>query len=347
MNRARVVGISILSLIGVTLISLALFPSLTASPTPEQPRRLSIQEVTISPTTVTGATATLQVTTHLVHQNTNSDNITVVVRAVHRDSGFVAATTRTSVGTVTADREVTVTQNVSVDRQGGYRLTAIVYRDGERVTETTKVVTGVDSLTPTYARSAVEFHWQPGDALPPVEYTIADARHNRTTLNVSTFLTNTGTNASDSLRVVFVARQVDSQIIADRAAVTVAGIQPGHTATPSVALNVAPGYNYYLDAILWRDGVIIGTARSVATLNPSETVPENATVRDVELAVTDFTSPTPTPQSNADQNPRSDPQHSPTSGTDGGAAATPGFTGALAVIAVGAALLGIRRYTYE
>jgi hypothetical protein len=111
----------------------------------------------------------------------------VLVRAVHLDSGLVETTTETRMPTIEGEQETSVTQNVSVERRGGYRIETIVFRDGERVAEGGKEVRGVGTLRPAYARTDVAFHWQgEGSEFPSIEYTIADVTNNRTTLDVST-----------------------------------------------------------------------------------------------------------------------------------------------------------------
>jgi PGF-CTERM protein len=100
-------------------------------------------------------------------------------------------------------------------------------------------------------------------------------------------------------------------------------------------LTVPDGYNYYLDAVLWNDGVIVGTARSVANLNPTETVTANETVREVGIEVGDF-----------DGDQTSDGRNRRTTVEEGAAAdgGVPGFGAGVAVLAlVGALLVGRRR----
>ncbi|MFC7079676.1 DUF7490 domain-containing protein [Halorussus caseinilyticus] len=340
MNRETILAGAIALVVAVSVLAVAVVPGAIADADterdPVRPGHLDIQEVSIAPGPVSGGTATLQVDTRLAHSRGRSENVSVLVRAVHLESGLVETTKQTPVSTISGEREVSVLQNVSVERSGGYRVETIVYRDDERIAEGSKEVRGVGTLTPEYARTSVRFHWQGGDGLPPIEYTVADAADNRTTLDVSTFLTNEGDAASKELRVVFTARQADSNIVADRASVEVGTVRPGRTATPSVELAVPDGYNYYLDAVLWKDGVIVGTARSVANLNPTETVEANETVREVGLEVGDF-------DGDRQDEKRRDYEETVTesAAADGG---VPGFgVGAATAALVGALLLARRR----
>jgi hypothetical protein len=338
MNRETMLAVGIAAVVAVSLVTAAVVPGAIAETEsdPVRPGHLSIQEVSIAPGAVSGGTATLQVDTRLGHSGGASENVTVLVRAVHLDSGLVETTTEQSVASISGEREVSVVQNLSVERRGGYRVETVVYRDDERIAEGSKEVRGVGTLTPAYANTAVRFHWQGEDGFPPVEYTVADVTDNRSTLTVSTFLTNEGDAPSEELRVAFTVRQADSNVVADRASATVGTIAPGRTATPNVELTVPDGYNYYLDAVLWKDGVVVGTARSVANLNPTETLEANETVREVGIEVSDF----------ENDGGGGDPQR----GRDdasvedaGNAGGVPGFgVGAAALALVGALLLARR-----
>jgi len=349
MNRETMLAGGAVVVVAIALVAAAAVPGAIAEPDddPVRPGHLSIQEVAISPGEVSGGTATLSVDTRLEHSVRGaigrsdgnslgeSDNVTVRVRAVHLESGLVETTAETDVPTISGEREVSVVQNLTVERAGGYRIETVVYRDGERIAEGQKEVRGVGTLTPAYADTTVRFHWQGSDGLPPVEYTVASADGNRTTLNVSTFLTNEGDAPSEELRVVFTARQSDSNIVADRRAVEVGAIRPGRTASPGAELTVPEGYNYYLDAVLWKDGVIVGTARSVANLNPTETLEANETVREVGIEVSDFEG-----DGETDRGARATTVER---AADGGAGGVPGFGVGVAAVALGGALLLARR----
>jgi PGF-CTERM protein len=96
------------------------------------------------------------------------------------------------------------------------------------------------------------------------------------------------------------ARQVESNVIADRATVSVDQIDPGRTVTPTAVLEVPTDYNYYLDGILLKDDVIVGTATAGAMLDPNRPVPKNETREEVEFEAGDFDSSTPEPERDAD-----------------------------------------------
>ena len=323
--------------VAVAVILAGLVPGIVATPEEDgRPSRVGVVETTVAAGEVGGSTATLVVDSKLFHRGGPAENVTVQYRAVDLDTGLLATTEVVDVGTIEGEGEVSVPSNVTVERQGGYRLTTIVYEDGRRVHEESTEIRGVGTLQPGYATADIRFETFDGAAaeFPSVEYRIAsvDETRNRTTLNVSAYLTNAGDDPEGDVRLVVQARQVDSNIVADRAETDVTEIRPGRTATPSVSLTVPSQYNYYLDATLWRDGVVVGTARAPASLDPTETIPTNTTTRRTGLEVGDF---------DEDGAPREEPTEPATRTATG----QPGFGPLVALAAIGGGLLLTRRWS--
>ena len=318
----------------LTVVAAVLVPGALADPSEERPVRpgpVDIAEMEISAGDVTGDTVTLNVVTRLSHRGPPARNVTVRVQAVDAESGLVETTRTATAGNLTGEREIAVPTNLTVEREGGYRVRAVVYRDGQRVDSGARELRGLEALQPPYARSAVGF--AEADALPPVAFSVADTSENRTTLALQMALTNAGDDQPEDLRVTVTLRQADSNVVANRTAVPVGSIRPGRTETVETRQTVPTGYNYYIDAVLWKDGVVIDSARGAANLDPTETISVNETRRDVELRVSDFTrgdgdGERPRPEATAE-------------GAAGGAA--PGFGVGAAVLALLAAALLARR----
>jgi PGF-CTERM protein len=243
----------------------------------EKPSSVDLVELSISTGAVGGENATVHATPYVRQRGGDAENVTVVLRAIDQETGFVAATDHLDYGTLRNDVEANVTGSLTVERQGDYDVEAVLYRNGSRVEKGSREIRGVGSLTPAYRDTPVEF--QTFDAgMPVIEYQIRNVEDNRSTLAVSTYLTNTGASPTDDLELVLTARQNGSNVVADRTTIDVGAIGSGKTATPTGELVVPDDYNYYLDAVLWRDGTVLATARSTANLAPGTglTVDENA-----------------------------------------------------------------------
>lgn len=289
MEREWLLAGAVVALVVATVLGAALVPGAVADRSDEVVEGdVHLQEIVITDGRVGGETVDLETDVRLAHRRGVSENVTVEFRAVGLQSGLVTDSKTAEVGRISGDREVSVAETLTVERGGGYRVEAIVYRDGQRRATGAKEVRGTGALTPAYADVPVEFHRFARSELPVVEYSITEAEANRTTLSASTYLTNTGETRAEGLRLVVKARQVESGIVADEREVTIDGIEAGQTATPETSLSVPSQYNYYLDAVLWKDGVIVDTARAGASLDPTERVPTNTTERDVGLQVSDF-----------------------------------------------------------
>ena len=310
---------------------------------PDQPGHLSLAEVIVTPGEVRGETAELQLLTDLEHRGGTVENVSVRYRAVDDDSGLLVDETTVDVGDVDvgeddprgAAGETSVNGSLDVERAGGYRIETVVFAGDERRTETTTRVSGVAALTPSYADSPVGF--TDGSVWPTIAVSVQDADEETATLQVSASVTNRGDERSEPLDLRVLLRQADSNVVADEAAESVDPIRPGRTDTVTATVEVPAEYNYYVDAALWSDDVLIDETGSVANLDPTETVSANETVEDVEFEVGDFegdaetAAGTPTPA--ADR-----PEEADATGDD-----TPGFGVVLALAALVATALLARR----
>lgn len=320
------------------VVGLVAVPGVLADPPDElRESRLEMHQPYIEATAVDGETVTLSLSARLAHRGGSADNVTVETRAVDTETGLVETTERLSLGTVDGDRDVPYTTSLTVEREGGYRIETEVYADGRRATTHSGRVSNLDALVPMSARSPVRFHEFDDAGLEAISYRIVDVRDNESRLNVTTYLTNTGDDAAGDVEVQVRARQADSNVVADADTVTVGEIRPGRTRTVSTELTVPDGYDYWLDGILRSDGVIVGTERAVADLDPTETLRTNTTTRENGFRSDDFVRETEP----GDDRGQSNEQPQQTAGGSG-----PGFTVGTALAAlVFAALVVIGRQT--
>ncbi len=254
--------------------------------TPDRPGEIGVTDVVVAPGEVRGETATLDLIVDLTHRGSTVENVTVRHRAIGAESGLLVDETVVDVGDVERDGERTVNGSLDVERAGGYRLETVVYVDGQRRSERTTRVAGVSALTPSYADAAVGF--ADGNVWPTVAVSVAETTEETTTLSVSIAVTNRGDEASDDLDLRVLLRQAESNVVADRASETVGSVRPGRTDTVTTTLEVPAGYNYYVDAALFDDDVLIDETQGVANLDPQETIDANQTVQDVAFEVEDF-----------------------------------------------------------
>ncbi len=335
MPRERTLAGAAVAVLAIALLLAAVIPGVIAEPRDEGPVRpgpVRVAEITVQPGEVGGATAELRLAARLDHRGNPARNVSVRFRAIDAESGLLAAQETVTVGNLSSDGEVPVETTLRVDREGGYVLETTVFRDGERIDEARQQVSGMEALTPEYARTTVGF--TESRLIDPIAVSVRDVTDNRTTLRVSASLTNDGDDPSEAVRVEVRARQADSNLVADTDGTRVDGIRPGRTQQARMTVTVPSNYNYVLDVALYTDGVLVDTVRSVANLDPSERVDVNTTRRDIEFEVRDF----------------EEGDGSSDRGTEAPAMTpveteAPGFTGGIALLAVLTAALLARRYT--
>lgn len=337
MNRETALAGGALALLAIIVVAIALAPGVMAET--EEPVRPSEMELRSDAppavVDVASETVTLRIDTRLVHRGGPAENVTLEVRAIDDETGLLADRVVRSVGSLTSDREARVLTNLTLDREGGYRIETILYEDGRRLESGTREISGVGSLTPAFARSSLQFQRFEGVGvdLPTITYTIDAVESGQATLGVSAAVTNTGGEPTDDVQLVLRARQADSNVVADSVTIDVDDVRPGRTVSPSAELSVPDGYDYWLDATIVDDGVVVGTAVEPANLDPEETIEANRTQREVEFDSGDFEQGT-----DRAEDPPAEPERTDT-------ARGPGFGVAVTVLAViGSFLIAARRY---
>jgi hypothetical protein len=301
MQREWLVAGALVVVVVAAVLAVVLFPGALADRTEPQPDAdLQVEEIYISADNVGGERLDLATDVRLAHTDGVSENVTVGLRAIGLDSGLVEDSATVGVGTVEADRELSADERLRVERGGSYRVEAVVYRNGVREATGSKTVEGTEALTPGYPDNPVEFHRFARFDLPEIDYQIAETDGDSATLDVTTYLTNSGETTAEDLTLLVKARQVESGIVASEQEVDLASVGPSQTAQPGVELTVPSQYNYYLDAILWKNDVIVETTRAGASLDPTERVPANESERDVALEIGDFESDDPPRDDNDD-----------------------------------------------
>ena len=301
--------------------------------TDEPPGRIDVAGATVAPGDVRGETAELRLGTDLRHRGGTVENVTVRHRAIGAESGLLVDETTVEVGDVDFEGERTVNGTVTVEREGGYRIETVVFADGQRRQEQTTRVAGVAALTPDYADTQVGF--TEGTVWPTVAVSVVEADNETATLSASVSVTNRGDEASEDVDLRLYLRQAESNVIAAEAAETVGTVRPGRTDTVTATVEVPAGYNYYVDAALFDDDVLVDETQGVANLNPRETITANETVRDVAFSVEDFE------RDDAGGEGGDGSDRAPTDGASDGS--TPGFGPLVALVALVVAALTARR----
>lgn len=333
MDTRRALLAAAAAIVVVSAIGVAVTPAAVSDPRapPDRAGTVDLADVVIEPGAVRGETVRLDLKTALRHRGPATENVTVRHRALDADSGLLVDETVVDVGSIDGDRETGVNGSVTVERAGGYRLETVVYADGQRRDRRTTRIAGVSALEPSYADSPVRFTGE--TSWPTVAVSVVETTDTSATLSVAVAVTNRGDETAGGLELRLLLRQADSNVIADEATESVGSIRSGRTNTVPTRVTVPDGYNYYVDAALFDDDVLIDETQGVANLDPETTISANETVRDVSFETEDFSEREDEVET-AGQRPTSE---------DETGDATPGFGIAVSVVALLAGSLLARR----
>lgn len=291
------IGVVVLAGLAVAAV---VVPGLTGDPVDDEPLRIDVAETTLETQTVTAETATFDVRTYVRHRSGTIDNATITLRAVDADSGLLVDTTTVPIEDING--EAGIDAAVTVPREGSYEIRTVLHVDDQRTDQARTRISGLEALEPPHAQTTVAF--QDLGPQPAIEYAIADVTDGEATLDVTTYLENTGDDVEPDIDLVLTARHAEAGVVVDRVQTSVGVIEGGRTATETVTLSVKDGSNYYLDATLWRDDVMLGTARAAANLDPDRTIDIDETVEDVQFEAEDFEDerePVPRPEPEPDR----------------------------------------------
>lgn len=247
---------------------------------PEPSAYLSIRDVDIKPMEVTSANVEVNVTVYMNHEGGKTRNATMLIRAISSDTKLLAAQAFTPIPETVSYKTIIVSQNLKVERNGGYELNILLFDNGTILDSGSVNIAGLSALTPQSKRS--------GMVLNNIDFMVSGVTAGRVTISPDIYLENRGAQASENLNLVVKARQADSNLLADKTTSETGVIASESTAVKSVKLDVPDEYNYMVVVELWKGDVLINTWEKPVLLAPTKTVPKGSEEKKVNIEVSKF-----------------------------------------------------------
>ncbi|MEA1905587.1 MAG: hypothetical protein U9N12_01360 [Euryarchaeota archaeon] len=284
--------------------------------------RLTIAETDISPERVTSTDVLLNVTTYVENRGDGeSGDAKLILKAFDSASGLLVGVTTTSAGSIDEDKTIPVLQQISVKREGGYRIDVVLFEDDKRLRRQSMQIYDIGGLTPNIHDIGIK--------IQEMDFLVENVTDSRVVIGVDLYLTNEGESTSEDLQMLVKAREVDAGLLADKIWITTGSIKKETTIIRSCEIAVPDGYNYIVEALIWKNDTIVERGEGVVQLNPKRTVPKDEEIVSDRIRVDDF---------------MPEPEAMDYGGMAGRPEKTPGFTSVLAAITIMvAALTCIRR----
>ena len=283
---------------------------------------LRIAEIDISPERVTSTDVLLSVTTYVENRgNGVSGDAKLILKAFDSASGLLVGETTTSAGSIDEDKTMPVLQQISVKREGDYRIDVVLFEDDKRLRQQSMQIYDIGGLTPNIHDIGIK--------IQEMDFLVENVTDSRVVIGVDLYLTNEGDSTSEDLPMLVKAREVDAGLLADKIRITTGSIKKETTIICSCEITVPDGYNYVVEALIWKNDTIVERGEGVVQLNPKRTIPKDEEIVSDKIRVEDFM-----PEAEARDYGDS----------VGGMEKAPGFTSILAAITIMvAALTCIRR----
>ena len=279
--------------------------------------RLQIAEIDISPERVTSTDVLLNVTTYVENRGDGeSGDAKLILKAFDSASGLLVGETTTSAGSIDEDKTIPVLQQISVKREGGYRIDVVLFEDDKRLRRQSMQISGIGDLTPNIHDIGIK--------IQEMDFLVENVTDSRVVIGVDLYLTNEGDSTSEDLPMLVKAREVDAGLLADKIWITTGSIKKETTIIRSCDIAVPDGYNYIVEALIWKNDTIVERGAGVVQLNPKRTIPKDEEIVSDKIRVDDFM-----PESEARDY----------GGSTGGMEKTPGFTSILAAITIMVAVI--------
>jgi hypothetical protein len=161
-----------------------------------------------------------------------------------------------------------------------------------------------------------------------MDFIVREVANGRVVVDAEVLFTNRGEDPSTPFLVEIKARERDARLIADRQWMTLAPIHPGSTIVQNATIRIPDQYNYEVEAVLWREDVIVGRGTGYMLLAPSAKVSPGEQFVSRTIGTSTFVS--------------SEQRIPPVEGA-GGIPRQPGFTAPAALVSFGAVLYVWRR----
>jgi hypothetical protein len=266
----------ILSLIVVLIDEDALVSETDYIPQPY----LIIREVDVKPVEVTSADVDMNVTAYINHEGGKITNGSMLIRAIRSDTKLLAAQVSIPIIEEGKDKTLIVSQNLKVERNGGYELKILIFNNGKILDSGSVNIAGLNALTPKSKQSGI--------VLNNIDFTVSGVSAGRVAINSDIYFENRGPATSDNMDLIVKAREAASNLLADKTTSDTGVIASEATAIKNVKLEVPDEYNYMVVVELWREDVMINTWEKPILLAPSKTVPKETIERQVDIEVSKF-----------------------------------------------------------
>ena len=246
---------------------------------------LWINKVDISAEVIDDNNALLNIITYISNSGTTSGVVDIQAKAYNLDTNLLMADKQISVGTVSKDKTINGTVNLSIPITGNYRIEVTLYEDEGQITSGQATISGLESLLARPQHSYINIR--------DVDVTMMSHDEATTTLRVDTFLDNYGRSDSSPLRALVKLRDAHTNLIGNSGTINVGVVKADTTQVKDIELEVPKDRDYRVEVMIFENERIIAEYGVSFYMAPSSSGSEEVsrktrTVSTTETVTTEF-----------------------------------------------------------
>lgn len=250
----------------------------------EEESRLRITNMDISAKEVKSAFVDLDVTTYVENfHGDSSKNTSLLLKAFSTRTGLLEVQTQDDIGIIDKGDTVTITQSLKLQKEGGYRIVAVLFEEDKRKNTGEITIYSLENLPADVQDIGIE--------VAGMDFLVREVDGGRVVIQTDLYLTNEGTAASGDYRMLIKAREMDARLLADKEWMQTGSIKPETTVIRSLNLTVPNHYNYVVEVLIWSNDTIVKRGEDYVQLKPQMTIDVGTQVETKHIETSDFIVP--------------------------------------------------------
>lgn len=241
---------------------------------------LKIIEVDVKPERVTSAEVVLNVTAYINHDGFKTRNASMLLRAIKTQTGLLEAAVSKEIAEVDGSKTLAISQRITVSRERDYNIRILLF-DDDRIADSGVVsLKGLEALIPESHRTGV--------GIKEMDFIVRGVSSGSVRIQADVYIENRASTSSESLQVLVKARQAESNLLADKIWIETGEIKNETMAVKESTLTVPEGYNYIVEATLWKKDILLGEWDKPLLLAPTKILPKEAVEKQMNIEVSKF-----------------------------------------------------------
>ena len=250
----------------------------------EEESQLRITNMDISAKEVKSAFVDIDVTTYVENiYGDSSKNTSLLLKAFSTRTGLLEMQTEDDIGIIDKGDTVTITQSLKLPKEGGYRISAVLFEEEKRKNTGEITIYSLENLPADVQDIGIE--------VAGMDFLVREVDGGRVVIQSDLYLTNEGTDTSGDYQMLIKAREMDARLLADKEWMQTGSIEPETTVIRSLNLTVPNHYNYVVEVLIWNNDTIVKRGEDYVQLKPQMTVDAGTQVDTKHIETSDFIVP--------------------------------------------------------